>query len=421
MSARNSDRSVFKPVLICGGLMLAAGLVYFVSRPKPSASNGGGDGIVTSSPATNGSISALAATNSAIATTPPLDRGGAPLSLLDRLAKLSKDPIERQKELDLLLAQIPDAELERSLESIWDASETGAAHDLSIQLLRRWGAAMPGVASSWLAHKQAGVLRDEASLALATTWANGKTDEAAAWVRTWPEEKREAGLLAVAYEAVRKSPTNALWLAMELPATELRDQLIEHAVREWASRDSESPLTWAAQMGATPLRDQVIAGLSLAISETDPAKAAALAIETLPEGRKQEDVVVGIVQRWVQKEPEQAAEWVAQFPAGRLRETAVENLVNLWADKAIEGPAEWLGQLEGETHDSAAAAYAGKLAASSPSTAAQWVESIENQDLRDREMERLAERWLAMDAKAARVWIEKAALAQETKDRLLAK
>lgn len=406
---------------MAAALLLAAVVAYFAMRPGPEApAPRAPETIGTSSKAPVSSAPKTGAAND------PANPSSLPAatveepSLLQKLAALSADPIERQKQLDAIAAQIPDSQLERALDSIWAAAESGPARDLSMQLLRRWGAAMPEVAAAWLAHKPPGGVHEEASLALATTWAKGKSDDAAAWVRTWPEEKRPAGLLAVAYEAARNSPTNALWLAAELPAAQPRDELIEHAVREWASRDSETALSWAAQMGATPLRDQVIASLSLALSDKDPAKAAALALETLPEGRKKEDVVVGIVQRWAQTEPERTAEWVEQFPEIRLRNAAVENLVRLWADKSMEGPAEWVGSLQGEVRDTAAAAYAQKLTERSPAQAAAWVESIQNQDLRQRETEHLAERWLAIDQQSARQWLETADLPQEIKSRLTA-
>jgi hypothetical protein len=338
--------------------------------------------------------------------------------LLQKLRDLSSDPVLRQQQLDQLAAQIPDADLERTLDHLWAAAEPGSARDLSMILLRRWAGLMPGVAASWLLTKPAGERRHAAGLAIATAWAGADPDAAAEWVRNWPVDRRPAGLLAVAYEASQQSPTNALWLAAELPADESRDQLIEHAVREWASRDAETALSWAAGLGATPLRDQVLASLSLAVGDKAPEKGVTLALETLPEGRKKEDVVVGLVQRWAQTEPDKAAAWVQQFPEGRLRESAVENLVKLWAEKTPEAPGTWIGTLQGDVRDTAAAAYASTLASSDPASAAEWIGSIENTDAREREQERLAERWLAMDAAKARAWIE-ASLPPETAARLL--
>ena len=289
-------------------------------------------------------------------------------------------------------------------------------------LLRRWAAEMPGVAAAWLSQKEESPLRQESSLAVATVWADRKAGEAADWVRQWPAEQKEAGLLAVAFEAARKSPQEALWLAADLPPGDARDGLVHHAVSQWASADPATSLAWAAKMEASPLRDQVIERLSLGMSETDPQGAAELAIQTLPEGKKQNDVVIGIVQRWVQKEPDKAAEWVAAFPEGGLRETAVQNLVSIWADQSPQEAADWLGQLdEGQARDGAISALSGKLAASSPPAAAAWIESISDPERRQRELEMLGERWLTMDRQAASEWLQNAALPEPVKTRLLAR
>lgn len=251
------------------------------------------------------------------------------VSLAGKLARLSQDAVLRQVEIDQLAAQIPDSQLERTLEEIWDISREGPALELSHLLVRRWAEKMPGLAASWLLHKPDGQQRYELSLAVAVVWGKQQPELAADWVRQWPAEEKEAGLLAVAYEAARTAPREALTLASELGPSEARDGLIAQAAGEWAATDTKTPVTWVAQMPPSPLRDQIIASLSLAISESDPEAAAALAIESLPPGKQQNDAVIGIVQRWAQKDRERTAEWVAAFPEGELRETALANLTSL--------------------------------------------------------------------------------------------
>src|SRR5262249_15778739 len=158
------------------------------------------------------------------------------------------------------------------------------------------------------------------------------------------EEEKNSGLIAIAYEAIRTSPKDALWLASELGSGLSRDALISHAVREWAVNDSDAPVAWAEQMQSSSLREQVFANVAILLSETDPARAAALALEKLPNDGGQNSTVVSIVQRWAQTEPNAAADWVVRFPQGPLRDAALENLIQLWADKNADDAAGWLNQ-----------------------------------------------------------------------------
>jgi hypothetical protein len=47
----------------------------------------------------------------------------------------------------------------------------------------------------------------------------------------------------------------------------------------------------------------------------------------------QADTIVSIVQRWSQRSPGEAAEWVDQFPEGALRDAAIESLAAGSADR----------------------------------------------------------------------------------------
>jgi hypothetical protein len=271
-----------------------------------------------------------------------------------------------------------------------------------------------------VAHKPEGPFQREASRSVAIGWANQNLSEAANWVRGWPEDQKETGLLAVAYEAVRTSPKDALWLASELKPTASRDSLITHAVREWAAQDPEAPLAWAEKMESSSLKDQVYASAALSLSETDPTAAANLAVEKVQPGGRQDDTVVSIVQRWAQSDPEHAADWVAKFPEGRMGNAAIENLVQIWAEKAPDKAREWLtGLAEGPLRDAGVAAYAHKLAVGQPQTALNWAAKITDADLRSREIESLAQMWLRSDHNAASKWVQNASVSEEIKSRLL--
>jgi len=332
-------------------------------------------------------------------------------ALADRLRALGEDTPERSAEIGKIAAGIPAKERPAALDRLWQENSP-ASRELVQRLIRDWAAEAPELAASWLLSKPPSVARHEASVAIATVWAGRSPADAADWVRQWPEDEQPAGLLAVAYEAVSASPKEALWLASELPPTEARNGLVSHAVREWASQEPEGPKTWAEKMEPSFLRDQVYANISIALSETDPSAAGQMAIEKIPPGEGQNSAVVSIVQRWAQQQPEQAADWVARFPEGELRETAIENLVQVWTGQKPDGAAGWLNQLEqGPLRDTAISAYTGEIASANPASALRWASEITDPLRRERESNRLLERWMEMDSDAAAAWIEASALA----------
>jgi hypothetical protein len=289
-------------------------------------------------------------------------------------------------------------------------------------LIRRWAQKDAPAAADWINRNLSGAARDPALNSVATTWAETDSNGAEQWARqlTDPDE-RGGALLAIASEITRDDPVAALSLAAELPASQTRDDFLIHAASEWAGRDSKTAIDWGKQIQDESLRAQMLAAIATGFAEADPAAAATLAAQSLPPGRAQDDAVVGIVQRWTQQDPEEAAAWVVAFPEGKLRDTALEAVVKLWADKDITDAGAWVSTLSAQAgSDVAIGAYAEKLGVQFPETAAEWLQDIRDVRLRDERMVRLAELWLRQDAPAARQWISQAPLSNETKQRLLA-
>jgi len=226
--------------------------------------------------------------------------------------------------------------------------------------------------------------------------------------------------MAAAYEAGRSAPLEALRLAMDLAPGDERAELISRTTREWAATAPKAAAAWATKIEECNLRERALTGIATAMSESDPKAAALLVNDALPPGRAQEDAVVGIVQRWAQQAPEQAAAWVAEFPAGPLRDAAVDNLVKLWADQDAQQTATWLNGLgAGPERDRALEAYVSKIAPSFPESAARWAQSISDEVLRQRQLEAVGEDWLLSDLPAAQAWIAQAPLTEAAKARLL--
>lgn len=204
-------------------------------------------------------------------------------------------------------------------------------HGSTRGLLRRWAKADGRAAAAWAEQLPAGQLREDALSSVVVEWANTDLSSTVEWARQLPDAtEQQTLLLAAANEAVRTDPVEALRLAVQFSEGTEGGETIRRAAMEWASKDAAGAMNWAKTIPDEALRHTVLAAEMVAWSETAPENAAALAVETLPEGRMLDDTVVSIVQRWAQTAPQAAAAWVECFPDGSLRTAALENLIWQW-------------------------------------------------------------------------------------------
>jgi hypothetical protein len=294
------------------------------------------------------------------------------------------------------------------LDALWSGQKSEVQRERLRTLLRRWTEVDPQGAARWIDAQAYSPEQQEATLAVATAWAGQDFSGALDWVKQWPEDVQQNGLLTVGFEAARKSPREALDLAGTLGEGEGRNHLTLFALKQWAGTDSTSAIEWAGKLEQSPLRNQAFADIAVGMSEKDPVAAGKLAIEKLEPGEDQGRAVVSIVQRWAQTDPSQAAQWVGQFPKGELQNAALENLVQQWAENNPTQTADWLnGLADGNYRDHAIAIFSEKLAGTNPEAAANWAGSIVDPRHRQSELERVMERWREIDPQAAEAWQQK--------------
>jgi hypothetical protein len=188
----------------------------------------------------------------------------------------------------------------------------------------------PVGAAAWVEHLGAVPFQSEALRQVAISWAN--TDPVAAynWLNSLPEDRnRQAAIMSLAYEASRKEPAVALEMAGRFAPGPERDELLVHAIREWAATDFSSAQQWATSVPDPGLRGRLVAAVAVDMAEQNGAGAAALIASSLPAGPEQDRSAVAIAQRWAEKAPQDAASWVSQFPEGAARTAAMKNIAML--------------------------------------------------------------------------------------------
>jgi hypothetical protein len=254
-------------------------------------------------------------------------------NLLPRITN-EEDGVGREKAIDSLIQGLDPSELSSAIRFFSERESNGRASGVAGRLIRHLAEIDPALAAGEVEMLPESAEREKAMQDVAIAWASRNADDAAKWVRRWPDgDAREHGMIGVAYEAARHSPLGAMAMAAERAPSPARDDLISHVAAQWAATDPQAASEWVKKIPDAALRARVAGTIAAEWAERDPVAAAAMAVSRLPAGRLQDDAVIGIVERWVQIDPDAAQSWVQQFPNGALRQTAMDNLAKLWPDQ----------------------------------------------------------------------------------------
>lgn len=175
-------------------------------------------------------------------------------------------------------------------------------------------------------------------------------------------------------------------------------------------------------------------------------------VENLPEGRLKDQAVGRIIEKWALYEPEKAKEWMERNAQSEGLQSAREALaeawvkvnpaaalkwidsmgdggrkgelytraIGRWIDADINAAGEWLAtQTPSSTLDGAFERYAFKVMGQNPADTMPWAESIADEVMRQRTMERVAMVWSRRDPQGLQDYVARGAFSEEEKRRLL--
>jgi hypothetical protein len=259
-------------------------------------------------------------------------------------------------------------------------------------LVRRWAESDLAGAADAVSALSAEALTADLVNSVVLPWAARNWDAAVAWAQRLPQgEARQAGLVTLALEAARVDPLTALSLGLTLAPDAQRESMMVNAATQLATQEPDLAAQWAAGLPQSRLRDRMLAQVAAIWGERDPRAASMMVLEQLTPGTARNNALVGIVQRWVQVQPEAAASWAASFPEGALRTASVDNAVRLWAERDLRAAGEWLGRLApGNARDVGVSSYVEKLVVADPVSAESWAVAIGDPGLRQRGLEAVA-------------------------------
>jgi hypothetical protein len=431
-----------RPRIVAGAVVLVAGALafLFLAGPGRSSRRGGesgtpgtgetaGSSLFSNGPTSTSGVAragsgapevsteAGSVTQEVVAPNPALDRLVAALKALEGEA----DPSLRTEALKTLVAGIADSQIAATLTLLSGTNFAKRGEGLRHELLGQWAERDARAAAAFVKGLPPGALRAEAYGDVARGWAAKDAGASLAWaLQLSPGEDRDSAVIQAAYLTAREQPMTALTAAVELSESSARNELLAYAASQWATESPQAAVDWAKQIPDETTRDVVLSQLFATWGDVDPVTAATAAIQGLPAGRAQSDAVVGVVQHWVQQDPEKAAAWVGAFPPGDLAVSAARELVVSWTDRDREQPGNWLNSLApGAVRDAAVSAYVSKINPDSPASAAAWASGIGDEARRNADLERVGARWMEVDPAAARGWIQQSALPAPVKTRLL--
>lgn len=311
-----------------------------------------------------------------MAAAPPI--GQSPLSLL-LSAQALKDDLERQAALDSFMQRMTPG-MAASLLAQMTAKDL---HGDGAHLLFAYFATdHPAQAAIWAEKLADPTLCHTYMNIAAKSWAAKDLPATAAWARGLADEiLRSEMTAAVASEAVRSSPLDALTLALELPESPAQTDLIARASSEWAISDPNSVLEWADQIEDTHVKQRVMESVVIASAANDPIGAASIALEMIP-GVEQDRAVASIVHRWAQKDPSATAQWVSGFPNDSLGRDVMDELVGLWTQNDPAATGRWLNTLPAShLKTTGIRTFARSLSRTNPKMAQIWSSAAESNPL----------------------------------------
>lgn len=84
-------------------------------------------------------------------------------------------------------------------------------------------------------------------------------------------------------------------------------------VQRWAAVDYPAALAWVSTFQAGAQRDAMVGGLCLALAQNSPRDAALLAVEQIPAGAMQDQVLMVVTHQWGPRNLADSRKWLARF------------------------------------------------------------------------------------------------------------
>ncbi|MEM9480837.1 MAG: hypothetical protein AAGA58_14370 [Verrucomicrobiota bacterium] len=304
------------------------------------------------------------------------------------------------------------------------------------QVIGKWAATEPEEALSWIENELEGSERVRALDAGLRAYALKNPEGAAAWVEGGkgdPLQERWAAIVGAIWAG--DSPEDAAVWAIGIENPDVREGAAIAVTSAWATEDPAASAEWAIEFyeeteSPAPLQtaigelaehdllearefvDQIpdeldyvgVVQVGMEWAESDPLAAAAWAAG-LNSATNRAGALTGIVGVWAEDAPGEAADFVDGL-SGAAQSSATRLLVKEWVESDAVAASEWLQTVsEGEARDEGISALSDGLMDSDPASAMQWSLAIEDEIMREFQVEDVLHSWFVRDQRAVESWL----------------
>ena len=343
-----------------------------------------------------------------------------PQAVLQWLEGAALSASERQSiqksALDGLIRRDPVAALE-----LMPGLDTTMRNRLLPDTIRQLARKNPEAALEWIQNEPESYVKSKVVREAIGQLADKLPMETLELARTNPEIKDNA--VGTAFSRLtREDLPLALKTLKEWEGDPMYRQALTNVAHSYAREDSEKAMIWAESLPADNKGEALRSIIESVVYNEDPQSA----IKYLDRLSSEENsgnlqsAVSTISQRWVERDPAAAADWLQNFRGldenGEQR--AYSSLTNRWAQDDPIGASEWIAGLpESKGRDSAASVLAHRIRRDDPERAIAWAESISDDNNRNQTLQSVYREWMQTDPDSAMQSLNSSTLPEQTKSR----
>jgi hypothetical protein len=327
----------------------------------------------------------------------------SPLEAVTALANLT-DPLERSRGFLKMIDRLgPDEFLAvvDEFRGLGITTERMAEYQL---LLTAWAKVDPITALDYAKENTGGGFARDTILA---TWARNDLEGSLAWAKSNHEgEGANPWMVGIINGIADIDPIRASQLTEDLPYSHERGEALRAVVGALMKTDPNQAREWAEAVGDEKLRSGAIAYVADALSRKEPEEAAQW-LASVDNVEAQQRAAENVAERLANYDMDKAKAW-AESLSPEVLDNAAEGVVDRLVEKDPIQAAEWLAQI-GQSDvnlDGAIGELIRGSARQDPYLAATWINGLSSQRDRERNYHRILGPWMETDKAAAQEFLQ---------------
>jgi hypothetical protein len=147
-------------------------------------------------------------------------------------------------------------------------------------------------------------------------WTQQSPSDAIAWASALTDaKKRQDALEIVCFALAQRDPRRAVDTAIATRLCDTDAGALSNLTAQWASRDFAAAHDWVLLQEAGNWRDELVARVAFAGSQTNPDAAARIVVEEMAPGPTQTEAAISVLHQWALRDLDAASAWASNFPA----------------------------------------------------------------------------------------------------------